>query len=117
MWEETIGPISGISVSTVIYNNSVRSKNRFRFLTIPVLIFAAVVLVRHLRVPEVLDDGDGVGGDRDQPDWWKMSPLWSEDRKPHLNPHPYRFINNNPEICRKTASTDILIMVSTISLL
>ena len=26
-------------------------------------------------------------------------------------------INNNPEICRKTASTDILIMVSTISLL
>ena len=114
MWEETIGPVSGISISTVFYNKSVRAKNKSRYLTIPVLILAVIVLVRHLRAGRErcdADDGVGVGVERDQPDWWKMSPLWSEDRKPHLNPHPYRLINNNPDICRKTASTDILVMV------
>ena len=22
--------------------------------------------------------------------WWKKSPLWVEDQKPHINPHKYR---------------------------
>ena len=24
--------------------------------------------------------------------WWKKSPLWVEDQKPHINPHKYRFV-------------------------
>ena len=32
---------------------------------------------------------------------WKRSPLWVEDRKPHINPHSFPYIINEPDLCRK----------------
>ena len=28
----------------------------------------------------------------EEPEFWKNSPLWAEDQKPHINPHKYRYL-------------------------
>ncbi|XP_040580251.1 LOW QUALITY PROTEIN: beta-1,3-galactosyltransferase 5-like [Lepeophtheirus salmonis] len=45
-------------------------------------------------------------------DWWSGSPIWDEDKKPHLNPHVFQFLLDSPTICSKNENVDLLVMVS-----
>ena len=45
-------------------------------------------------------------------EWWKSSPLWVEDQKPHINPHKFGMLINNPKICDINEKIDLLIMVA-----
>ena len=45
-------------------------------------------------------------------EWWKSSPLWVEDQKPHINPHKFGMLINNPKICDINENIDLLIMVA-----
>lgn len=38
----------------------------------------------------ILHDNSGDGGLEEFQPKWKLSPLWSEDGQPHVNPHPFR---------------------------
>ena len=43
---------------------------------------------------------------------WKLSPFWVEDQRPHINPHRYGILMNNPRLCQKDEKIDLLIMVA-----
>lgn len=49
--------------------------------------------------------------------WWQRSPLWVEDRKPHVvNAHGFSYLANNPDACGsptapRAAAVDLLIAV------
>ena len=42
---------------------------------------------------------------------WTRSPIWIEDGKSHLNPHSYKYLTNNPDVC-DGRDIDLLILVS-----
>ncbi len=41
-----------------------------------------------------------------------MSPFWVEDQRPHINPHRFGILTNNPQFCQKDEQVDLLIMVA-----
>ena len=105
----------GITIKKVFSKDSFSTKCRSKLMAISVLSFAAIILFKHfssfrLAGGAVVEDNNY--DEEEKPVWWNLSPLWAEDGRPHVNPHPFRFINNNPEICHNDDRTDILIMVN-----
>ncbi len=43
---------------------------------------------------------------------WKLSPLWAEDQKPHINPHRHGILINNPNLCGANEQVLLLILVA-----
>jgi len=54
------------------------------------------------------------GSDPESPseNWWKTSPFWSEDQKPHRNPHRFKYLINEPNKCPPEEPVELLIMVT-----
>ena len=42
--------------------------------------------------------------DEEEVERWKLSPLWVEDQKPHLNPHKFEYLVNEPNFCYEKVS-------------
>ena len=50
-------------------------------------------------------------------EYWKSSPLWVEDQRPHINPHRFGMLINNARICTENdgidgGKVDLLMMVT-----
>ena len=50
-------------------------------------------------------------------EYWKSSPLWVEDQRPHINPHRFGMLINNARICTEDdgidgGKVDLLMMVT-----
>ena len=47
-------------------------------------------------------------------EYWKSSPLWVEDQRPHINPHRFGMLINNARICDEIqdGKVDLLMMVT-----
>ena len=45
-------------------------------------------------------------------EYWKSSPLWVEDQRPHINPHRFGLLINNAGICDIDEKVDLLVMVT-----
>ena len=109
MLRTKIRQTSGIKINKMFNSNNI-NKGRSKYFAVIAIVSAVVILFKHFkdfRLEPLVDDEDNA----QDPDWWSLSPLWSEDGLPHINPHPFRFLNNNPDICRKESKTDILILV------
>ena len=50
--------------------------------------------------------------EKDEPSWWALSPLWVEDQRPHINPHKFGLLINQPDICHGHDSLNLLILVA-----
>ena len=48
----------------------------------------------------------------DNEESWRLSPFWVEDQRPHINPHRFGILTNNPQLCQKDEKIDLLIMVA-----
>ena len=48
----------------------------------------------------------------DNEESWRLSPFWVEDQRPHINPHRFGILMNNPRLCEKDEKVDLLIMVA-----